>query len=62
MFPPTQLDLITRYLLDLPLGFFASRDYLDKHGHPGKPDELFQQVNFLVDSPKLLVLALFQSL
>ena len=42
MFPPTQLDLIARHLFDLPLSFYASREYLDKHGYPEKPEELFQ--------------------
>jgi DNA-binding transcriptional LysR family regulator len=42
MFPPTQLDLITRHLFDIPLGFYASHGYLDKHGCPKTPEELFQ--------------------
>lgn len=42
MFPPTQLDLIARRLFDLPLGFYASRGYLEKHGTPESPEQLFQ--------------------
>ncbi len=42
MFPPTQLDLITRHLFDLPLNFYASQEYLAKHGVPKTGEELFQ--------------------
>jgi DNA-binding transcriptional LysR family regulator len=41
MFPPTQLDLISRHLFDIPLGFYASQTYLDKHGTPTSPQDLF---------------------
>ena len=41
MFQPTQLDLICRKLLDLPLGFYASSEYLDKRGTPRTAEELF---------------------
>jgi DNA-binding transcriptional LysR family regulator len=41
MFPPTQLDLIARHLFDLPLGFFASPEYVEKHGCPKTPEDLF---------------------
>jgi DNA-binding transcriptional LysR family regulator len=40
MFPPTQPDLISRHLFDIPLGFFASADYLASHGHPTTPEAL----------------------
>lgn len=42
MFPPTQLDLVTRHLFDIPLGFYASQEYLDKHGAPSTPEDLFE--------------------
>jgi DNA-binding transcriptional LysR family regulator len=42
MFPPTQLDLIARHLFDLPLGFYASKEYLDRHGYPKNLDDLLQ--------------------
>lgn len=34
MYRPTQLDVITRHLCDLPIGMFAACDYLDRMGHP----------------------------
>lgn len=34
MFRPQQPDLVARRLPDLPLGFFARRDYLERHGAP----------------------------
>ncbi|MGM0557691.1 MAG: LysR family transcriptional regulator [Myxococcota bacterium] len=40
MFRPTQLDLVAQRVADLPLGFFASRDYLDRHGIPLSVDDL----------------------
>lgn len=42
MFPPTQLDLISRHLFDIPLGFYASQDYLDLKGVPSTAEQLFQ--------------------
>ncbi|MCX7302240.1 MAG: LysR family transcriptional regulator [Rhodobacterales bacterium] len=34
MYRPTQLDLVTRHLGDLPLGVFAAKSYLDRRGTP----------------------------
>lgn len=34
MFKPTQLDVITRHLGDIPLGLFATKAYLDRVGRP----------------------------
>lgn len=34
LFRPVQPDLVARRLPDLPLGFFAHRDYLARHGTP----------------------------
>jgi len=34
MFRPPQPDLVARRLPDLPLGFFAHRDYIERHGAP----------------------------
>jgi DNA-binding transcriptional LysR family regulator len=38
MYRPTQLDLITRHLVDLPLGLYAAKTYLDRVGRPATPD------------------------
>lgn len=41
MFPPTQLDIKTRHIFDIPLGFFAHPEYLDNVGRPNTPEDLF---------------------
>lgn len=40
MFRPTQLELVTRHLGDLPIGLFASRAYAARRGLPATPDDL----------------------
>jgi DNA-binding transcriptional LysR family regulator len=40
MYRPTQLDMITRHLGDLPLGLYASEDYIARHGAPLSPEDL----------------------
>jgi len=42
MFQPTQLDLICRHLFDIPLGFYASKKYLEDNGTPKHTDELLK--------------------
>ncbi|MGV6806020.1 MAG: LysR family transcriptional regulator [Ruegeria sp.] len=42
MYRPEQVDIVTRYLGDVPLCFCAARSYLDRAGRPTKPEELFQ--------------------
>jgi len=39
MFRPQQPDLVVRRLADLPLGFFAQREYLERHGTPRNIDD-----------------------
>jgi DNA-binding transcriptional LysR family regulator len=34
MYRPTQLDIVTRHITDLPLGAFAAKRYLDRRGRP----------------------------
>ena len=40
MFRPTQLDLVTRHIGDIPIVCCAHRSYLDRHGRPETLDEL----------------------
>ncbi|MEZ9232247.1 LysR family transcriptional regulator [Vibrio amylolyticus] len=42
MFKPSQLDLVCRRIMDIPLGFYASPEYLNKNGTPRSPEALFQ--------------------
>ncbi|GDY25068.1 LysR family transcriptional regulator [Agarivorans sp. Toyoura001] len=42
MFPPTQLDVYCRRLFDIPLGFYASLEYLAQQGEPCDSQSLFQ--------------------
>ena len=38
MYRPTQLDLITLHLADIPLGLYAAKSYLDRVGRPTTTD------------------------
>ncbi len=40
MYRPTQLDMITRHLGDLPLGLYAADSYIAQHGAPERPEDL----------------------
>lgn len=40
MYRPTQLDLITQHLIDLPLGLYAAKTYLNRVGRPTTHDEV----------------------
>ncbi|USD68028.1 LysR family transcriptional regulator [Vibrio sp. SCSIO 43136] len=42
MFPPTQVDLVSRHLFGIPLGIFASRSYLDTVPTPRDVNDLFE--------------------
>ncbi|MEX0283921.1 MAG: LysR family transcriptional regulator [Paracoccaceae bacterium] len=41
MYRPTQLDVVTAHIVDLPLGCFAARSYLERKGRPHRPEDLF---------------------
>ncbi|MDP5086498.1 MAG: LysR family transcriptional regulator [Yoonia sp.] len=40
MYRPTQLDLVTQHLGDIPLGIFAAKTYLAERGMPQSPADL----------------------
>lgn len=40
MYRPTQLDMLTRHIGDIPLGLYASEEYLARHGTPKTMEEL----------------------
>lgn len=42
MYRPEQLDMVTRHLGDITLGFYAARSYLERIGLPNGPDRLEQ--------------------
>ena len=42
MYRPTQLDLVAQKLADLPMGIYAARTYLDRHGRPSSADDLLR--------------------
>jgi len=42
MYRPTQLDLVAQKLTDLPMGIYAARSFLERHGRPTTPDALIQ--------------------
>jgi DNA-binding transcriptional LysR family regulator len=44
MVEPTQLDLVSRRIADMPLGIFARSDYLDRYGRPQAPADLWKHV------------------
>lgn len=41
MYRPAQMDIISRYLGEVPLCFCAAKSYLDRKGRPTTPKELF---------------------
>lgn len=40
MYRPTQLDLVTQHIGDIPLGVFAARSYVDARGVPQSAEDL----------------------
>ena len=40
MYRPTQNDVVTRHLTDLPMTLYGATNYLDRHGRPATPAEL----------------------
>lgn len=42
MYRPTQNDVVTRHLTDLPMALYGARDYLDRHGRPETLQDLMR--------------------
>lgn len=40
MYRPTQNDVVTRHLADMPMALYGAKDYLDRHGRPATADDL----------------------
>ena len=55
MYRPSQLDIITRHVCDLPLGIFAAHSYLDRCGTPETIDQLLQHDLVGYDSNDLIM-------
>jgi len=46
MFPPQQQDLIARHLTDIPVSFYAHKNYIERHGLPATAQD-FAQLRFI---------------
>lgn len=44
MYRPTQLDLITQHVGDLPIGVYAAKSYWAEHGKPQSPQEFMNHI------------------
>lgn len=42
MYRPDQLDMVTRHVVDLPLGIYAATSYLDRVGRPGTVADMLE--------------------
>jgi DNA-binding transcriptional LysR family regulator len=55
MYRPIQNDLIAKKVADLPLGIYASRDYLARHGMPEGPQDLAEHTMIGYDRSTLII-------
>ena len=55
MYRPTQLEVVTKLLGVLELGFFATSDYLDRHGRPVNLDDMFHHDLIGYDASERLI-------
>ncbi len=42
MYRPTQLEVVTKHIADIPLGVFAAKSYLDRVGRPRRVEDLLE--------------------
>ena len=61
MYRPTQLDVVTRHLGDLPTAIYAAKSYLDRHGRPQSAADLLA-MDFVGFDRSDLILRLMASL
>ncbi len=55
MYRPSQLDVITQHIADLPLGIFAAKSYLVRRGHPRTAEDLWSHDLVGYDSNDLIL-------
>lgn len=58
MYRTEQLDVITRQIGTLPIGTFATRAYLDRHGTPATPEDLLTHDLIGLDRSDLILRAM----
>ncbi|MEX0369304.1 MAG: LysR family transcriptional regulator [Tateyamaria sp.] len=55
MYRPTQNDVIARHITDLPLGAYATPDYLERHGCPETLEDFRHHVMIGYDRSSLII-------
>ncbi len=55
MYRPEQMDIVSRYLGDVPLCFCAAKSYLDRAGRPETPAELFSHDLVGFDASEVII-------
>ncbi|MGB8815383.1 MAG: LysR family transcriptional regulator [Paracoccaceae bacterium] len=55
MYRPTQLDIITRHVTDLPMTLYAATDYLNRRGRPTTRDTLLSHDFVGMDRSELII-------
>ncbi len=55
MYRPTQLDLVTKHLGEVPLSMFASASYIARRGLPARPDDLLDHDIVGYDASPLII-------